>query len=54
MTQNRCLELAKKYADYARKHEFSPALLKLSYSACSGCDYKSICRRIFTVSPAWD
>ena len=54
MTQNRCLELAKKYADYARKHEFSPALLKLSYSVCSGCDYKSICRRIFTVSPAWD
>lgn len=50
-TQDVCLKLVDKYVNYVRENNFSPEIVDVDFSVCSQCDYKSVCRRSFAVSP---
>lgn len=54
MTTGRCLSLAEDYAEYVLNMDFSPSIINLDPSDCTSCEFKSVCRRTFAVSPCRD
>ncbi len=53
-TQKVCLMNLEKFVECVNECNFSPDVVNVDYSVCSGCDYKSCCRRTFNVSKKSD
>lgn len=54
ITQEKCLSFIEDYVLFIKNQNFDPLSLRVDISSCSGCSYKSVCRKTFTVSPAKD